>query len=150
MLASAWSRPASCVVFLHVLLQKGRSVEGRAQTAEQEITEVKITSAEWILDESLNQSYLVVIFVSCSAANVHACVVFLKQSCAALTGASPPCHHSFVTSCSCHWGLGPFTSSILTRLLLSQSVCLVQWEHWRATKVPLRNQVFWLQNHSRA
>lgn len=45
--------PASCVVFLHVLLQKGHSIEGRAQTAEQEIIEVKITSAEWILDESL-------------------------------------------------------------------------------------------------
>lgn len=44
---------ASCVVFLHVLLQKGHGVEGRAQTAEQEITEVKITSAEWTLEESL-------------------------------------------------------------------------------------------------
>lgn len=44
---------ASCVVFLHILLQKGHSVEGGAQTAEQEMIEVKITSAEWILDESL-------------------------------------------------------------------------------------------------
>lgn len=92
----------------------GRRVEGRAQTAEQEIIEVKVTSAEWIRDESLDGLILFscAFSVSCSAANVHARVVFLKPSCA-------------VTSCSCHWGLGPFTSSLLTH----KSVRLVLWEH---------------------
>lgn len=61
-----------------------------------------------------------------------------------------PRHYSFVTSCSCHWGLGPFTSSLLTRLLLSQSVCLVLWEQCRATKGPTEEPRFWLQNHGRA
>lgn len=93
-------------------------------------------------------SFLIVICISCSAANVHGHV--LKQtSSAALTGASTKCNYSihflFVTEV---W-ISSFHSTLHSFLgcCFHKSVRLVLLEHWRPTKVPVRNQVVWLQSN---
>lgn len=140
--------PAPWVVFLHVLLQKGHGVEGRAQTAEQEIIKVKITSAEWILDESLKALDGLILF-SCEFCFLLCC------KCARLRcfpGAIMCCSHRCIPAVSlffCHFlflslGSGPI------HLFTPHSAAAFTKRLSGSVRTLESNKVFWLQNHSRA
>lgn len=95
------------------MLPQPHSVKGRSQTAEQKIIEIK-RSLEWHVDKSVKTFVLIVICISCSAANT---VMYLKQtSSGALTGASTKCNYSrhflFVTEVCISCFYSPLCSSL--------------------------------------